>query len=129
MAAGGYEKFFLSHIACPGPEVFERIKPMQIPNFSIRMSSLTAAVIRSQIKDLPARIAHANACYDELCDHLLKGCKKVHSVDVLDCLNTHTLPPCWSCRESCGCGAVSATLCLCEMVSVALWTCPVVRVT
>jgi hypothetical protein len=89
VAAGGYEKFFLSHIACPGREVFERIKPMQIPNFSIRMSSLTAAVIRPQIKDLPARIVHANACYDEIRYHLLKGCKKVDSVDVLDCLNSH----------------------------------------
>ena len=77
MAAGGYEKFFMSHIAAPGAEVFERIKPLTIPNYSIRMSALTAAAVRPQIKELPERIEHANACYDELCKHLRLGATAV----------------------------------------------------
>lgn len=77
VAAGGYEKFYMSHIACPGGEVFERIEPLNIPNYSIRMSSLTAATIRPQIKELPERVAHANKCYDRVCDRLMDGVAQV----------------------------------------------------
>jgi hypothetical protein len=77
VAAGGYEKFYMSHITCPGPEVFERIKPLNIPNYSIRMSSLTAATIRPQIKELNQRIEHANTCYELICQRLCDGAAKV----------------------------------------------------
>ena len=77
VTAGGYEKFFLSHIACPGPEVFERIQPLTIPNYSVRMSALTAATIRPQIRELPQRVAHANACYELVCERLVAGAEKV----------------------------------------------------
>jgi hypothetical protein len=73
VATGGYEKFYMSHFAAPGAEVFERVKPLNIPNYSVRMSSLTAAAIRPQIKELPKRIAHANACYDLVCRRLIEG--------------------------------------------------------
>ena len=79
VAAGGYEKFFLSHIACPGAEVFERVKPLTIPNYSVRMSALTAAAIRPQIKELPARIEHANQCYALVCDRLVAGAREVRT--------------------------------------------------
>lgn len=77
VAAGGYEKFFMSHITAPGAHVFERIQPMHIPNYSVRMSALTAATIRPQIKELPARIAHANKCYELICQRLMSGAPEV----------------------------------------------------
>eukprot|EP00892_Ulva_mutabilis_P007538 jgi/Ulvmu1/5156/UM021_0173.1 len=77
VAAGGYEKFFMSHITAPGADVFERIQPMSIPNYSVRMSALTAATIRPQIKELPDRIAHANDCYQLICNRLMVGAAEV----------------------------------------------------
>lgn len=77
VAAGGYEKFYMSHIACPGGEVFERIQPLTIPNYSVRMSALTAAAIRPQIKELPARVEHANRCYELICNRLIDGAAEV----------------------------------------------------
>lgn len=77
VAAGGYEKFFMSHITAPGADVFERIEPMNIPNYSVRMSALTAATIRPQIKELPARIEHANKCYELVCQRLMQGAAEV----------------------------------------------------
>lgn len=76
VAAGGYEKFYMSHIACPGGEVFERIQPLNIPNYSVRMSALTAASIRPQIKELPQRVEHANNCYEMICNRLIEGAAK-----------------------------------------------------
>jgi hypothetical protein len=88
VAAGGYEKFYMSHIACPGAEVFERIEPLSIPNYSVRMSALTAAAIRPQIRELPDRIEHANNCYEMICNRLLEGAKEVCSSDrVYVCLH------------------------------------------
>ena len=77
VAAGGYEKFFMSHITAPGAEVFERIQPMFIPNYSVRMSALTAATIRPQIQELPTRIEHANRCYELICNRLMSGAAEV----------------------------------------------------
>lgn len=69
----------MSHIACPGAEVFERIEPLNIPNYSVRMSALTAACIRPQIKELPQRVAHANECYEMICNRLMDGAAKVRA--------------------------------------------------
>lgn len=77
LAAGGYEKFYMSHIACPGAEVFERAKPLNIPNYSLRMSALTAASLRPQLAELPARIEHANRCYELIRERLVTGAKEV----------------------------------------------------
>ena len=66
LAAGSYEYLYKKHIACPQNEqLFEELKPV-VPNFSLRMSNLTAAVIRPQIKTLQQRIAEYNKRFDQL---------------------------------------------------------------
>lgn len=74
--AGGYEKLYMSHIAAPGKEVFDRIEPLNIPNFSLRMSSLTAAAIRPQIKQLEGRVERANATFKRVSSTLMRGAKE-----------------------------------------------------
>ncbi len=44
-------------------ELFEELKPI-VPNFSLRMSNLTAAVIRPQLNTLEERIGEYNKRYD-----------------------------------------------------------------
>ena len=51
------------HISRPSLEVFERHKK-QIPNFSLRMSNLTAALIRPQLADLERQCRRWNRRYD-----------------------------------------------------------------
>ena len=58
MITGAYEKLYHKHTLRPADEVFETIKSQQIPpNYSLRMTQLTAAVIRPQIKTLEERVA------------------------------------------------------------------------
>jgi hypothetical protein len=50
-------RLYKKHTLRPPDEVFEAIKAEQIPpNYSLRMTQLTAAVIRPQIKTLEARV-------------------------------------------------------------------------
>jgi dTDP-4-amino-4,6-dideoxygalactose transaminase/SAM-dependent methyltransferase len=57
LAAGSYEKLYKKHLARPRDDgLFEKLKPW-VPNFSLRMSGLTAAVLRPQIRLLEDRIA------------------------------------------------------------------------
>ena len=63
--AGAYEKLNAKHKTVPGPEHFEG-KPVALPNYSLRMSNLAAAVIRPQIKTLEPRIEKYNKRYNEL---------------------------------------------------------------
>ncbi len=51
------------HISRPSLEVFERHKK-QIPNFSLRMSNLVAAMIRPQLADLDRQCQRWNQRYD-----------------------------------------------------------------
>jgi dTDP-4-amino-4,6-dideoxygalactose transaminase len=53
------------HISRPALEVFERHKK-QIPNFSLRMSNLVAALIRPQLADLDRQCRRWNQRYDLL---------------------------------------------------------------
>lgn len=53
------------HISRPPLEVFERHKKI-IPNFSLRMSNLVAALIRPQLKDLDRQCRRWNERYDLL---------------------------------------------------------------
>ncbi|MGD8521664.1 MAG: aminotransferase class I/II-fold pyridoxal phosphate-dependent enzyme [Desulfobacterales bacterium] len=53
------------HISRPSLEVFERHKK-QIPNFSLRMSNLVAALIRPQLADLDRQCRRWNQRYDLL---------------------------------------------------------------
>jgi dTDP-4-amino-4,6-dideoxygalactose transaminase len=57
--------FYERHISRPPLEVFERFKK-QIPNFSLRMSNLVAALIRPQLRDLDRQCRRWNQRYDLL---------------------------------------------------------------
>lgn len=57
------------HISRPPPEVFERYKK-RIPNFSLRMTNLQAALIRPQLSDLPRQCRRWNERHDLLADAL-----------------------------------------------------------
>jgi dTDP-4-amino-4,6-dideoxygalactose transaminase len=67
--AGAYEKLSGKHKTVPGPEYFET-KPVDLPNYSIRMSNLAASVIRPQVKTLDERIAKYNKRYNDLVNKL-----------------------------------------------------------
>jgi len=60
--AGAYEGLAGKHVTVPGPEVFGDM-PTKIPNYSLRMSNLAAAVIRPQILTLDERAAKYNERY------------------------------------------------------------------
>jgi dTDP-4-amino-4,6-dideoxygalactose transaminase len=60
--AGSYEKLYKKHALHPPEAVFERVK-LTIPNFSLRMHAVTAAMIRPQIATLDERIAQYNERY------------------------------------------------------------------
>ena len=60
--SGSY-MFYERHISRPPLEVFERYKN-QIPNFSLRMSNLVAALIRPQLADLNRQCRRWNRRYD-----------------------------------------------------------------
>ncbi|KAL3915702.1 MAG: hypothetical protein SGPRY_007117, partial [Prymnesium sp.] len=51
-----------TYIVAPPAEVFERVK-FETPNYSLRMSDLTASCVRPQIDDLEERIAKYNERY------------------------------------------------------------------
>mmetsp|Transcript_27785 Transcript_27785/g.41103 ORF Transcript_27785/g.41103 Transcript_27785/m.41103 type:complete len:440 (+) Transcript_27785:53-1372(+) len=63
--AGAYEGLSSKHTTVPGPEYFETL-PTEIPNYSLRMSNIAAAVIRPQILTLEERIVKYNRRYTEL---------------------------------------------------------------
>ncbi len=68
LAAGCYEKLYTKHLARPpGDALFEKLKP-QVPNFSLRMSNLTAAVLRPQLPTLDDRIAGGRDRYRRLAE-------------------------------------------------------------
>jgi len=63
--AGAYEGLASKHVTVPGPEVFGDL-PKELPNYSVRMSNLAAAVIKPQLKTLEERIVKYNARYAKL---------------------------------------------------------------
>lgn len=66
LAAGAYEKYYRKHKSVPADDqLFERLK-FNIPNYSMRMSNLTAAVLRPQLQFLSEKVADYNARYDQL---------------------------------------------------------------
>ncbi len=57
LAAGSYENLYKKHLSRPMDDsLFENIK-LEVPNFSLRMNSLTAAILRPQIELIDERIA------------------------------------------------------------------------
>jgi dTDP-4-amino-4,6-dideoxygalactose transaminase len=63
--AGAYEALSTKHLTVPEIQAFKDY-PTQLPNYSLRMSNLAAAVIRPQIKTLEERIEKYNARYVDL---------------------------------------------------------------
>ena len=74
--AGAYEGLASRHTAVPGPEHFQG-KSVALPNYSMRMSNLAAAVIRPQIKTLEPRIEIYNRRYNALVE-MLEGAVSKH---------------------------------------------------
>lgn len=69
--AGAYEGLASKHMTVPGPEVFGDL-PTKLPNYSVRMSALAAAVIRPQLKTLDERIVKYNTRYNKLTEAIEK---------------------------------------------------------
>jgi dTDP-4-amino-4,6-dideoxygalactose transaminase len=67
--AGAYEGLSSKHATVPSKEYFKNY-PVTLPNYSLRMSNLAAAVIRPQLKTLEERIAKYQDRYTKLVDDL-----------------------------------------------------------
>ncbi|MEM8637846.1 MAG: aminotransferase class I/II-fold pyridoxal phosphate-dependent enzyme [Cyanobacteria bacterium P01_G01_bin.54] len=77
LGAGSYEGLYRKHIARPSDDrLFESMKP-HVPNFSLRMSNLTASVIRPQLASLEAQIKAYNHRYEQAA-RLLSSVKNVY---------------------------------------------------
>jgi dTDP-4-amino-4,6-dideoxygalactose transaminase len=63
--AGAYEALSSKHMTVPPKEAFKDY-PTTLPNYSLRMSNLAAAVVRPQLKTLDERIAKYNQRYYKL---------------------------------------------------------------
>jgi dTDP-4-amino-4,6-dideoxygalactose transaminase len=71
--AGAYEALHSKHITVPPAQYFEGL-PESLPNYSLRMSNLAAAVIRPQISTLDERIEKYNSRYWKLVKTLELKC-------------------------------------------------------
>ena len=70
LAAGSYENLYKQHISRPfNDKLFETLKP-NVPNFSLRMSNLTAAVLRPQISTLDEKVVYYSKIYNQLIEIL-----------------------------------------------------------
>ena len=58
--AGCYEQLYLQHVVAPPAAVFDRVK-FETPNYSLRMSALSAAVIRPQVRYPPPLYPHPSS--------------------------------------------------------------------
>lgn len=85
IAAGGYEKLYLKHKATPSSEVFESCGKLRIPNYSMRMSNLSASVLIPQVALIEERRQLCNRRYAMVAEILEAG-----AVDVGACLE---VPP------------------------------------
>jgi len=79
--AGAYEGLAAKHMTVPGPEVFADL-PKQLPNYSLRMSAVSAAIIRPQLKTLDERIEKYNRRYNKLAKGLEARAGKYMSIPV-----------------------------------------------
>jgi len=78
--AGCYEALITQHVVAPPTSVFDRVKK-ETPNYSLRMSDLTACCIRPQIDTLEERIAEYNRRYAMICEQLA-GCEQFHIPEI-----------------------------------------------
>ena len=74
--AGCYESLIEQHVVRPPTEVFDRVKK-ETPNYSLRMSDLTACCVRPQIDNIEERIEEYNHRYFAIVDQL-SGCPSFH---------------------------------------------------
>ncbi len=78
LAAGSYEGLYKKHLARPMDDsLFENIK-FNVPNFSLRMNNLTAAILRPQIELIDQRIAS----YKEKYQLLISLLSPVEHIDI-----------------------------------------------
>jgi dTDP-4-amino-4,6-dideoxygalactose transaminase/ubiquinone/menaquinone biosynthesis C-methylase UbiE len=83
LAAGSYEELYKKHLARPfNDDLFEQLKP-HVPNFSMRMNNLTAAVLRPQIPVLPEKIDQYNQRYNQLVN-ILSAAENIYIPSTLD---------------------------------------------
>merc|ERR1719267_510448 len=75
--AGCYEALINQHVVAPPKEVFDAVKK-ETPNYSLRMSDLTACCVRPQIDTLEERIAVYNARYDAIVELLSPASAHFH---------------------------------------------------
>jgi len=67
--AGAYERLSTKHITVPDVEVFGDL-PNELPNYSLRMHAVTAAIIRPQIATIDERAAKYNKRFYKLAEQL-----------------------------------------------------------
>lgn len=67
--SGAYERRYGKHLTQPPTELCEAAM-LEQPNLSVRMSEMTAAVMRPLIKNLPDRVGQYNARYNAVVDVL-----------------------------------------------------------
>ncbi|HEY8566558.1 MAG TPA: DegT/DnrJ/EryC1/StrS family aminotransferase [Beijerinckiaceae bacterium] len=60
------------HLSTPGPDVLEPLAE-QVPNFSMRMSALAAAILRPQLAELPRRAEQWNKIHDRIAAGLARS--------------------------------------------------------
>ena len=83
LAAGSYEGLYKKHIARPMDDsLFESIK-YSVPNFSLRMNNLTAAILRPQIDLIDERIASYKEKYERMIS-LLSNIECINIPDPVD---------------------------------------------
>ncbi len=89
LAAGSYEGLYKKHIARPlNDQLFEDIK-FDVPNFSLRMNNLTAAILRPQVDLIDERIASYKTKYE-------------HLTSMLSCVEYLHIPAPIACAENVG---------------------------
>lgn len=78
LASGSY-MLYGQHVSRPALDHFTALAPVE-PNHSMRLTSLAAAVLRPQLRTLPARVEQWNARYDRLSAGLsrLPGMRLTH---------------------------------------------------
>ncbi len=83
LAAGSYEGLYKKHLSRPMDDnIFENIK-FEVPNFSLRMNNLTAAILRPQIELIDERIASYKEKHERLIS-ILTGVNHIHIPSAVD---------------------------------------------
>jgi len=93
--AGCYENLIEQHVVAPSREVFDAVKK-SIPNYSLRMSDLTACCVRPQIDNLEERVATYNTRYTRLVESLAE-CEHIYVPPI----NSRVRPVCDSLQFHC----------------------------